>query len=112
MIELRNVLFKTASATIINTSYAELDILVKYLQNNPSVEIEIAGHTDSVGNENYNLTLSQERANAIGKYLLDKNIEARRIQMKGYGKQLPVASNDTLEGRQKNRRVEFKITRV
>lgn len=112
VIELRNVLFETASAKIITSSFVELDQLVQYLQQNPSVEIEIAGHTDSIGKDEYNLTLSQDRANAIGKYLTDKHIQPTRLTMKGYGKQLPVDNNETLEGRQKNRRVEFKIIKI
>ena len=112
VIELRNVLFATASAEILPASFPELDQLVEYLQENPSVAIKIAGHTDSVGNENYNLKLSQDRADAIGQYLMDKKIATGRLVMKGYGKQLPIVSNETLEGRQKNRRVEFKITKL
>ena len=112
VIVLRNVLFKTASSEITPSSYAELDQLRKYLQSNPAVEIEIAGHTDSVGDEGYNLKLSRERAEAIGKYLVEKGTEARRLTMKGYGKEAPVASNETLQGRQKNRRVEFRITKL
>lgn len=112
VIELRNVLFETASAAIAKSSFSELNLLTKYLQDNPTVEIEIAGHTDSVGNESYNLKLSQDRANAIGNYLIEKGTEAKRLSMKGYGKEVPVASNDTMEGRQKNRRVEFRITKL
>jgi outer membrane protein OmpA-like peptidoglycan-associated protein len=112
VIELRNVLFATASAQILPPSFAELDQLAAYLRENPSVTIEVAGHTDSIGNEAYNLKLSQDRANAIGKYLVDRNIAAGRLVTRGYGKQLPIASNQTLEGRQKNRRVEFKITNL
>jgi flagellar motor protein MotB len=74
VIELRNVLFATASAEILPPSFAELDQLVAYLRENPSVTIEVAGHTDRVGNEAYNLTLSQDRANAIGKYLVAKKL--------------------------------------
>ncbi|WP_161889272.1 OmpA family protein [Pontibacter russatus] len=112
VIELRNVLFETASSKIAKSSFSELNLLTKYLQDNPSVEIEIAGHTDSVGDESYNLRLSQDRADAIGKYLIDKGTEAKRLTMKGYGKEVPVASNETMEGRQKNRRVEFRITKL
>jgi outer membrane protein OmpA-like peptidoglycan-associated protein len=112
VIALRNVLFETASAEIITTSYQELDQLVKYLQENPSVEIEIAGHTDNVGKEDYNLKLSQDRADVIGTYLIEKKVAPNRLVMKGYGKQHPIVTNETLEGRQKNRRVEFKIIKL
>lgn len=112
VIELRNVLFETGSSKIIPSSFVELDELAGYLQKNPSVEIEIAGHTDSVGKDDYNLKLSQGRANAIGRYVIKKGIEAKRLIMKGYGKGVPIDSNETLEGRQKNRRVEFKITKI
>ncbi|MEQ9440183.1 MAG: OmpA family protein [Cyclobacteriaceae bacterium] len=112
VIELRNVLFETASARIISTSYYELDQLVKYLHENPSVEIEIAGHTDNVGQEEDNLKLSQDRANAIGEYLIEKKVDPNRLVMKGFGEQNPIDTNETLEGRQKNRRVEFKVTNL
>lgn len=112
VIALRNVLFETASAAIAQSSFSELDLLAKYLQDNPTVEIEIAGHTDSVGKESYNRKLSQDRAAAIGHYLIGKGTEAKRLSMKGYGKEVPVASNDTMEGRQKNRRVEFRILKL
>ncbi len=111
VIVLRNVLFETASAKILPASSTELNQLVSYLQQNPSVEIEIAGHTDSIGTDRYNLTLSQNRANAIGKYLTEQAIKPDRLLMKGYGKLFPIDTNETVEGRQKNRRVEFKITR-
>ncbi|MDO1451747.1 OmpA family protein [Rhodocytophaga aerolata] len=112
VIELRNVLFETASATILPASYRELNELATYLKQNPTLEIEISGHTDSVGGDEYNLKLSEGRATSIGRYLLGKGIEAKRLTTKGYGKNVPVADNETLEGRQKNRRVEFKILKL
>jgi outer membrane protein OmpA-like peptidoglycan-associated protein len=112
VIQLRNVLFETASAKILPTSFPELEQLVTYLREHPGVEIEIAGHTDNIGEENDNLELSQSRADAIGKYLTNKNITSKRLLLKGYGEQLPISSNETLEGRQRNRRVEFKIIKI
>jgi outer membrane protein OmpA-like peptidoglycan-associated protein len=112
VIELRNVFFEKASATILPSSFPELDQLAGYLKGHPKIEIEIAGHTDSVGGDDYNLKLSADRASSISGYLQEKGIEAKRLLTKGYGKNLPVADNEALEGRQKNRRVEFKILKL
>jgi outer membrane protein OmpA-like peptidoglycan-associated protein len=75
----------------------------------PNYVIEIGGHTDNVGKDESNITLSQNRANAIKQYLVKKGINADRIIAKGYGESQPIATNDTDEGRQKNRRTEIKI---
>ncbi len=111
VIPLRNVLFETDKWEILPPSYPELDLLVKYLMDNQAVTIEIAGHTDDVGDENHNILLSQRRAEAIGNYLTDRKVDAKRVVTNGYGMKHPVDSNETLEGRQKNRRVEFRITK-
>ena len=71
--------------------------------------IYIAGHTDNVGNAKANQQLSEDRANAVKKYLIDKGIAETRVKTEGFGDTRPVASNKTAEGRQKNRRVEFKV---
>jgi len=75
----------------------------------PSLRIEISGHTDNVGSASYNQKLSESRAKAVVDYLLKKGVDASRLEYKGYGFEQPVASNKTEEGRQQNRRTEFKI---
>jgi OmpA-OmpF porin, OOP family len=82
------------------------DIMKKY----PDMQVELGGYTDSIGSAAYNLKLSQKRAEAVKQYLVvERGIDAGRIQAKGYGKENPVASNKTDEGRERNRRVELHI---
>jgi outer membrane protein OmpA-like peptidoglycan-associated protein len=76
---------------------------------NPNMKLELSAHTDEIGNAKRNQDLSDDRAFAAKQYLISKNIEADRIIAKGFGKTKPIATNKTEEGRQKNRRVEFKI---
>ena len=90
-------------------SRAELDRLAALLMQNPNLQIEIAGHTDSQGNDDYNMELSLKRARAVYSYLISKNIDPLRLTYKGYGETKPVDTNDTPEGRANNRRTEFKI---
>jgi len=88
------------------------DILVKTadaLKGQPDLRVELAGHTDSVGAESYNLTLSQERADSVRNYLVDLGVAPERLEAKGYGEARPVRSNGTEEGRERNRRVEFNV---
>lgn len=105
----RNLEFETAKAVIRPGSYGALDELTALLKKKPSFRLLIEGHTDNVGAASYNLKLSQSRADAVKKYLTDKQIDGTRIISKGYGMTKPVASNKTAEGRQRNRRVEFTI---
>ncbi len=109
-IALRNVFFETGKADIKNESNTELDRLVKLLEDVPSLEIELSGHTDNTGSEKVNKKLSQERAEAVREYLIKEGIDGSRLTAKGYGSSKPVASNETAEGRAKNRRTEFLIT--
>jgi outer membrane protein OmpA-like peptidoglycan-associated protein len=104
-----NILFDFAKSLLRNESYAELDKIVRMMRANPTMKIELSAYTDEIGNAKRNQDLSEDRAFASKQYLLSKNIEADRIISKGYGKLNPIASNKTEEGRQKNRRVEFKI---
>lgn len=106
---LNNIFFDFGKATLRPESNLELDKLVGSMQENASMEIEVSGHTDNVGTDEINLKLSQERASAVQKYLIDSKIASNRVKSKGYGKTKPVAPNDTDENRQKNRRVEFTI---
>jgi outer membrane protein OmpA-like peptidoglycan-associated protein len=108
-IVLRNVFFETAKATLSSMSYTELDNLVKIMNDNPKIKIEIGGHTDNVGSKSYNQKLSQDRAEAVVNYLLSKKIASNRLTFKGYAFDEPIDTNDTPEGRAQNRRVEFKI---
>ena len=84
-----------------------LDEAVSILKENPEVKVEIDGHTDNRGPATYNMNLSERRAKAIMKYFVDKGVEAERFTVKGFGLTKPAASNDTKEGRAKNRRVEL-----
>lgn len=104
---LRNVLFDTNSATILESSFAELDELVKYLNLKKDKKIDISGHTDNIGSDNANQKLSEARAKSVMNYLIQKGIDENRLTSVGQGEKIPVDSNDTFEGRQKNRRVEF-----
>ena len=72
--------------------------------------MEVAGHTDSVGNADYNEELSRQRAESVRQYLLDRGVAADRVSARGYGELDPIASNETESGRAMNRRVEFRVT--
>jgi OOP family OmpA-OmpF porin len=88
--------------------FKELDMVADVLIKNPAVRGEVQGHTDNVGSAEYNQQLSERRAESVKKYLVGKGIAAERIVAKGYGLSMPIASNDTKEGRAKNRRVQLK----
>ncbi|MFI5139902.1 MAG: OmpA family protein [Sphingobacteriales bacterium] len=106
---LNNIFFDTNKFDLQTESLAELDKLVEFMQLNPTVHIEISGHTDNVGNDQANQVLSENRAKSVYQYLISNSIDASRLIFKGYGETQPVAPNDTDEGRRKNRRTEFKI---
>ncbi|MBK7871153.1 MAG: PD40 domain-containing protein [Saprospiraceae bacterium] len=108
-IVLRNVFFETASAALLSTSKNELDRLKSLLSENPQMKIRINGHTDNVGSDYANLKLSEQRAKAVYDYLIQNGIEANRLNYKGFGESEPIDSNDTKEGRQRNRRTEFEV---
>jgi outer membrane protein OmpA-like peptidoglycan-associated protein/tetratricopeptide (TPR) repeat protein len=108
-IALRNIFFDLAKATLRPESNAELDRLVKLMQDVPKLKIEISGHTDNTGSASLNETLSQQRAEAVVSFLKSKGIAADRMTAKGYGASKPVAENKTEDGRQQNRRTEFEI---
>ncbi len=104
---LRGVNFKTASAELLEESYYVLEQVYNSLEAYPNVKIEIAGHTDNVGNAQDNLVLSYQRAKSVMDYLIMRGISPDRMVAKGYGKERPVTSNGTAEGRATNRRVEI-----
>lgn len=106
---LRNIFFDTNKFELKAESRAELQEMVNFLTYNPTIKIEISGHTDNAGNDGLNQTLSENRAKAVYQFLISSKIDAGRLQFKGYGKTQPIASNDNEDGRSKNRRTEFKI---
>ena len=110
-VRINNIFFDFNKSELKPESFLELDRLFKFLNDNPEIKVEISGHTDNVGSDEYNLKLSEARANSVKDYLVSKGINSNRINAMGYGKSKPVATNDTDEGRQLNRRVEFKILR-
>lgn len=108
-VRMNNIFFEFDKAALTSESTAELDRLVSFLQSRSDIRIEISGHTDNVGADEYNLRLSELRAQSVVDYLISKAVASGRLVAKGYGKTKPVESNATEEGRQKNRRVEFTI---
>ena len=106
---LNNIFFETGKATLTPQSRLELEKAIELMRVNPSMIIEIGGHTDNVGDDNYNMKLSHDRAKSVRDYLVNGGINSERIQAKGYGELNPVATNDTEDGRKANRRTEFVI---
>lgn len=107
---LRNIFFELDSYKLKGKSKTELQKLVKFMNNNPEVNIEIGGYTDYQGSKNYNQELSKKRAKEVYHYLINKgSIKADRLTYKGYGEKDPIESNETEEGRAANRRTEFKV---
>ena len=106
---LKNIFFDTDKDSLRNESYAELSRLKTMLDNFPHLKIEISGHTDNVGNATYNQGLSEKRASSVINYLVREGILLERLTFLGHGYNQPIASNETSEGRQLNRRTEFKI---
>lgn len=109
---LQNIFFDFDKSELQPASYTELNLLVDYLKRNHDISIEIGGHTDNQGSEEYNQHLSLARAKAVYDYLLSKGIETSQVSYKGYGETQPIADNNTEEGRATNRRTEFKIIEV
>lgn len=106
---LKDIFFEFDKSTILQQSFFELMRLITLLNTYPDMKIEVGGHTDSKGSDSYNQRLSESRAKAVADYLISKGISERRLQYRGYGKSKPIDTNETEEGRAKNRRVEFKI---
>ncbi len=109
---LNNIFFETAKFNLLPESKVELMQLIGFLNANPKIFIEIGGHTDNVGEDKSNQVLSENRAKTVYNYLLNNQIHASRLTYKGYGETLPVAENGSEDGRQKNRRTEFKIIKM
>ncbi|MFN5549589.1 MAG: OmpA family protein [Bacteroidota bacterium] len=108
---LDDVLFEINSYRLNEQHTSGLDSLVDILASNPAIQIQINGHTDNSGSERHNLKLSRDRAEAVAIYLIDHAIDESRIAFTGYGSTRPLASNETEEGRRKNRRVEIIMMR-
>ena len=108
-IALRNIFFDFDKSTLRSESTAELNRLIALLKEYKNMRIQISGHTDSKGTDAYNLSLSDRRAKVVVDYLVKAGIKAGRMESKGFGESRPVATNDTDEGRQQNRRTEFMI---
>lgn len=106
---LRNVFFETGSAALRPESTTELLQLKDLLDKNPTLKIRIQGHTDNVGSDAANLQLSESRARAVQDFLIQKGVSSGRLSSKGFGEAQPIASNDTPDGRQQNRRTEFVV---
>lgn len=108
-IVINNIFFDFDKAVLKTSSYPELNRIYEFIADGKIQRIEISGHTDAVGNDAYNLSLSQKRAKAVFNYFRQKGIAADKMKVVGYGETEPIATNDTDAGRSKNRRVEFKI---
>jgi outer membrane protein OmpA-like peptidoglycan-associated protein len=111
-VNLKNVLFEQGKPNLLPDSYAELDLVVSFLKSNPTVMIELSGHTDNRGVAADNINLSKDRVETVKAYLISKGIDGKRISGKGYGGTKPIASNDNEETRKLNRRVEFTIKKM
>lgn len=109
---LNNVFFDFDAATLKPASFPELNRIIALMAEKSTLEIEIEGHTDATGPEAYNMKLSERRARAVGNYLVGKGVNKSRISMVFFGESEPLAPNSTAEGRQKNRRVAFKILKM
>jgi outer membrane protein OmpA-like peptidoglycan-associated protein len=111
-VRLNNIFFDVDKADLRKESTSELNHVVELMTEYPNMVVEVAGHTDNTGTAEHNMALSTERARSVLKYLVDKGIEKKRIVAVGYGMSKPLASNDTEEGKQSNRRTEFKIVKM
>lgn len=109
---INNVFFEYNKYALLDKSKVELDNLVKFLKENSEINGEISGHTDNIGDKARNKELSLQRAHSVRDYLVENGIDASRLVYKGYGDTQPAATNDTEEGRAKNRRIEFKILKL
>jgi len=109
VVRLNNIFFEFGKAVLLPESFPELDRTAEFLKNNPTIEIEIGGHTDDIGSEVFNQKLSEKRARAVADYLISKGVDSKRMTVVGYGESRPIAFNTDEEGRAMNRRVEFKV---
>lgn len=108
-VRLKNIYFDFDKTSLKNESFVELDKVVDFLKQNSSVEIEISGHTDDKGSDDYNLNLSQGRSETVVNYIISQGIDQFRLSAQGYGESKPIDANDSDDGRANNRRVEFTV---
>jgi len=112
IIPLNNIFFKTGTTELKDSkSYDSLKELSDYLNYNQSIRIQINGHTDAVGSNRSNMALSKKRAKFIAQSVIQNGIDKSRIEWKGFGEQIPIADNESEEGKSKNRRVEFEVVK-
>lgn len=111
-VDIEHIFFETAKADLKPASYKSLNALVLFLNEYPNVTVEISGHTDNVGAANINLAISEQRAKSVADYVISQGIPSSRVVSKGYGLTKPKYTNQTSQGRAKNRRVEFTITGI
>ena len=104
-----DVLFDFDKSNVKPEAGAILDRLVAFMNENKDKKVSLAGHTDSIGTEAYNLRLSERRVNSVKDYVVKKGVDSSRISGQGFGESKPIADNKTAEGRSKNRRVEIKV---
>lgn len=110
-VRLKNIYFDFDKATLKSESFIELDKVVDFLRTNSRVEVEIAGHTDNKGSDEYNANLSQGRSQSVVDYLISKGISVSRLTAHGYGESKPIDTNETKDGQANNRRVEFTVVK-
>lgn len=109
-IVLYEVEFESNKAGVLPSSFKELNRVVEMMNTKPTMKIEVLGHTDSIGNLDYNMKLSKKRAYSVKEYLIKQNVDSTRVSSSGYGPTVPIGDNQTEEGRQRNRRIEVRIT--
>ena len=107
--DLRDIYYETNDYSLTQESKMLLAFFIEFLKENPTVKVEIQGHTDNVGRDDDNLLLSENRAKSVYDYVIEQGVDAKRLRYKGYGELNPIASNNTEEGRAKNRRTVFLI---
>jgi outer membrane protein OmpA-like peptidoglycan-associated protein len=105
-----NIYFATGKYTLLSKSFKGLDDVVKVMKDDAQLKLSIEGHTDNVGSDAANQKLSENRAAAVKAYLVKKGVDTGRVVSAGFGETQPVADNKTAAGRQKNRRVELKLS--
>jgi OmpA-OmpF porin, OOP family len=112
VVRMKNIYFDFNKATLKMESFPELEKVVTFLNDNPTVEIEIEGHTDNVGTDESNQKLSQDRSQSVVDYIVGKGISGDRLKAKGFGESKPIDTNETDAGRANNRRVEFTVLKT
>ncbi|HCZ35478.1 MAG TPA: hypothetical protein DHV26_06070 [Cytophagales bacterium] len=111
-VRLKNIYFDYDKTTLKSESFVELNKVVDFLKQNPSISIEISGHTDSRGSDTYNENLSQGRSQSVVDYLISQGIDSSRLEAHGYGESRPIDTNNTEAGMANNRRVEFTVLKI